>query len=88
MTRKETLDRAAACVLQDRETQYGAPEDTFGRIAQMWSAYLAHSVHPHDVAVMMALLKVARIAGGQAHDDNYVDLAGYAACAAELAARE
>ena len=40
-----------------------------------------------DVAVMMALLKVARIATSPtgATFDNYVDLAGYAACAAELA---
>jgi hypothetical protein len=33
---------------------------------------------------MMALLKVARIATGHGKADNWVDLAGYAACGGEL----
>lgn len=33
---------------------------------------------------MMALLKIARIRTGTATDDSYVDLAGYAACGAEI----
>lgn len=37
-----------------------------------------------DVAMMMALLKIARIRTGTATDDSYVDLAGYAACGAEI----
>jgi hypothetical protein len=36
---------------------------------------------------MMALLKIGRIASGQAKADNYIDLAGYAACAGEIALR-
>ena len=35
----------------------------------------------------MALLKVARIKSGRYKADNYIDLAGYAACAAEIADR-
>jgi hypothetical protein len=34
---------------------------------------------------MMALLKIARIATGEPKADNYVDLAGYAVCAGEIA---
>lgn len=37
---------------------------------------------------LMALLKVARIAGNRPKPDNWVDLAGYAACGAEISARE
>lgn len=37
-----------------------------------------------DVAVMMSLLKIARIATGSS-PDSFVDLAGYAACAGEIA---
>ena len=37
-----------------------------------------------DVAMMLALLKVARIKTG-VKGDSYVDLAGYAACAGEIA---
>lgn len=41
-------------------------------------------ITPKDVAVMMGLLKVARIATGS-NPDSFVDLAGYAACAGEVA---
>lgn len=34
--------------------------------------------------MMMALLKIARIATGQAKSDSFVDLAGYAACGGEI----
>ena len=33
---------------------------------------------------MMILLKVGRIAGGSLSQDNWVDIAGYAACGGEI----
>ena len=36
-----------------------------------------------DVAMMMVLLKIARIAAGGGKADSWIDLAGYAACGAE-----
>jgi hypothetical protein len=33
---------------------------------------------------MLALLKIARIASGHAKEDNWIDLAGYAACGGEI----
>ena len=39
-----------------------------------------------DVAMMMTLLKVARIRSGTATDDSFVDAAGYIACGGEIAA--
>lgn len=83
MVRKELLDAALRCVCGDRES-YGTPEDNFGRIARLWEDYLQHPILPYDVAAMMALLKIARIASGMPKADNWVDLAGYAACGAEL----
>lgn len=85
MTRKECLDMAAQCVLQDRACQYGGMEDNFRVIANFWSVYLGRKVYPADVAMMMSLLKIARIRGNKAHADSFVDLAGYAACGAECA---
>ena len=38
-----------------------------------------------DVSMMMSLLKVARIATGRPKADNFIDLAGYAACGGEIA---
>ena len=37
---------------------------------------------------MLALLKIARIASGRAKEDNWVDLAGYAACGGEIESGE
>ena len=93
MNRKETLVEADKCVNGQREHDYGSPEDNFATIAEMWTSYLRRSgskfnpiiVTAHDVTVMMALLKIARIASGQVKDDNYVDGCGYLACAAEIA---
>lgn len=83
--RAEILDTAKRIVTGDREQQYGSPEDNFTTIAGFWTTYLRHDITADDVAMMMVLLKVARIQSGQVKADNYVDLAGYAACAAEIA---
>jgi len=94
LTRAAVLEKARAC--GEREEDYGSPEDSFGCIAELWETYLrAACVSPDaivtvtaaDVAMLMALLKIARVGtscvGGTA--DSFVDLAGYAACGAECA---
>lgn len=85
MTRAETLDKAKQCVCGQRENEYGSPEDNFLTIAKLWSAYKNVNFSAIDVAMMMALLKIARIRTGTATEDSFVDLAGYAACGAEIA---
>lgn len=84
MTRKEILDAAAQCVTKDRQAQYGAPEDNFAGIAKLWTAYKDVEFTAHDVGMLLALVKIGRIKSGQAKADNYIDLAGYAACAGEI----
>lgn len=86
MTRAETLDTAKKCVCGQREADYGSPENNFKTIADLWSAYKKVEFTPVDVTMMMALLKIARIVGGSATEDSFVDLAGYAACGAEISA--
>lgn len=86
MKRAEILSEANKCVTTDRETQYGAPEYNFQLIAKLWNVYMGTNMfNAHDVGMMMALLKVARIMSGQIKEDNYIDLAGYIACAGEIA---
>lgn len=87
MNRLDTLKAAAECVCGSREEDYGSPEDNFGVIAALWTAYTGTDITPKDVAMMMALLKIARAKAGS-KPDTYVDLAGYAACGAEISARE
>ena len=86
MTRKDCLDAAAKAALTDRAREYGSPEDCFGLIATLWSRYTGCDISTADVAVMMILLKIARIEGNPRHADSWVDIAGYASCGAEGAA--
>lgn len=91
LTRADILHAAEKCVCGQREQDYGTPEDNFKAIAELWEAYLNKActrgvnvrVEAKDVAVMMALLKIARIAAGGGKADSWIDLAGYAACGAE-----
>lgn len=85
MKREEVLKQAEICVCGKRQQDYGNPEDNFGLIADLWSAYSGQKYTSVDVAMMMALLKMARIKSGTGTDDSFVDLAGYAACAGEIA---
>ncbi|MBR1728200.1 MAG: hypothetical protein IJ728_01550 [Selenomonadaceae bacterium] len=68
---------------REKEKDYGTSENNFKTIAHLWNIYL-ESAHPDaiidhinakDVAMMMALLKIARIASGN-NPDSFVDLAG------------
>jgi hypothetical protein len=80
------LDKAAETVY-DRPDTHGKPEDSFRKIAGMWNAYLGFPsplLDGSDVANMMILLKVARNAEGHYHEDNWVDIAGYAENGARL----
>ena len=78
--RAEVLLGAEALVNGDRNVQYGDPRADFKRTAAMWGAYLGVEVAPHDVAALMALLKVSRIRWSPQKQDSWTDLAGYAAC--------
>lgn len=83
--RAAILQEALTAVTKDRAATHGKPEDTFGLLAGLWSAYLGVPVSATDTALMLGLLKIARAKGNPGHADNFVDLAGYAACAGELA---
>lgn len=75
-------------VVGERSQSYDGPEQSFSRIAELWSAYLSHSnfykheeyLRPEDVALMMVLLKVCRVMNniGPETMDSVVDIAGYA----------
>lgn len=84
-----TLKAAHVAVTGDRNASYGNPLDDFTTQAQMFSAYLTRTnnrrvdVTPSDIAALMILVKVARQAH-RAKPDNWTDVAGYAACGAEV----
>lgn len=87
--RAGVLDEARQLTSKDRNSTYGEPEDNFGEIAASWRAYLKGKKIKHldasDVALMMVLMKVARLKHNPGHRDSWVDAAGYAACGAQCA---
>lgn len=91
MTRTELLNEAIERVTRGTR-EYGRVEDNFGLIAELWNGYLRavsrESLEGVDVAAMMILLKLARSVTGGQKADTWLDIAGYAACAAELGVRE
>ena len=89
-TRNRVLSEAEKCVCGHREQDYGTPEDSFEMIGKLWTVYLdyATKIDAHDVAAMMALLKIARISENPQHMDSWVDLAGYASCGGEIAGED
>jgi hypothetical protein len=84
--RTSLLQEAESLVNGARDQQYGDPNDDFRKTALMWNVYInairkeRPHLLPHDVAVLMMLLKISRIAWSPDKRDNWADLAGYAAC--------
>ena len=93
-TRQRVLSEAERCVCGEREQDYGTPEDSFQKIAALWTAYMSNNsivdtvFSASDVAVMLALLKIARISENPQHMDSWVDGCGYFACGGEIAGKE
>jgi hypothetical protein len=82
-TAREYLERATKIVQGQRQFDYGNKYENHENIAKLWSAYLGYEVSPHDVAICMLLVKVARLKHRKT-EDCYVDMAGYAAIAGEI----
>lgn len=88
------LEEALRIVTGPRQELYGKPSQNFIDTAKLLNAYLSpkiaavvgsegdeyNVVAPHDVAVIILLLKVARIVTSPGHKDHWVDIAGYSAC--------
>jgi len=73
---------ADSLVTQDRQAIYGSPGLNFQRTANLWEAYFLSKgfnveVNPGDVAILMMLLKVARLIQTPGHRDSVMDVAGY-----------
>ena len=89
--KKTELLEVVRDIVAEREQQHGSPKEVFETIAIFWSDYLyrAHGCEVDlsgmDVALMMAQFKIARVIANPGKAlDSLMDIAGYAACAAEL----
>jgi len=93
----DSLMEAHKTIIGDRQDSYGAPENSFQLIAEYWNVYIEQLqsiraggfsagalLDAKDVAHMMLLLKTARCSGQAPCRDNYIDIQGYAAIAADV----
>lgn len=76
--------------LRERQRTHGHPVMSHNNIAAYWNAYLGNRGDPDEaleaweVALMMALLKIARTQSGEFNRDDLIDLCGYSALALRI----
>lgn len=94
--RGDILEEAKVLTEGDRNETYGDPEDNMCVFSGLVYAYITgrmassfglSRLESFDGAVIAGLLKISRIAANPLHEDNYVDLAAYAAIAGECVKR-
>jgi hypothetical protein len=91
MNAAEIAAKASDLVGGDRAKQHGDKTENFNSIAAIWSGTLtaagitlSRPLDGHDVCNLMEAMKIARRYTGQFNIDDYIDGAGYSACAGEI----
>jgi hypothetical protein len=87
------LVHTAELVGGERAKDYGDKVENHTRIALLWNFWLTNQgmksdINAYDVAMMMLLLKVARLTNSPGHTDSHVDIAGYASILEEISSKE
>lgn len=88
MTKPSILARAQEIVDGPRRKSYGHPLPNHQAIANLWNAFLKNKAQfypgepltAQDAALMMTLLKLARLQFEPGHEDSLLDGIGYLAC--------
>jgi hypothetical protein len=95
MKASEIASRAASLISGDRNSTHGDIVQTHAGIAEIWNAILTAAgkapdtpLDAHDVALLMAGMKIARAYNGAYNEDDYTDAVGYMAIAGEIRARK
>ena len=81
---EDFLREAMVCTAESRNKQHGDKARNHANIAKLWSWYLKTEVTAYDVAMCMALLKIARTKSGSLNKDDLIDGAAYLAIAGEM----
>jgi hypothetical protein len=92
MTPAEMLLAVAQQTIRQRRSTYGPPGDHFAKtvaaVNAIFSAKLREPLTAGDWAQIMIIDKLARHQGSSKSHDTPIDLAGYAACLAEVESDE
>jgi hypothetical protein len=80
---KQVLNEAEG-LISERGQDYGGIEDNFSNIAIIFTAMTGKQFTAHDVAMVLAAVKIARMRQSPGKADNYLDAINYVAFAHEL----
>ncbi len=72
----------------DNDIQFQQDADKFAKFAAQRLGYPLTEIEPMDVAVCMALVKLARTMESKSNYDNYLDAVSYWAIAGSMAVRD
>lgn len=78
---------AADLVNNDRNAVYGDAEQNFTETGALWAVVFGHEVTAEQVAICMALVKVARLIKTPNHADSWTDGVGYLALGGGIASK-
>jgi len=87
MKSRDLLKETIKVITGPRAKDYGDKYNNHVNISKLWSSYLGYQISPHDVAICMALVKIARLKHRRTKD-CYIDIAGYAAIGAEIESKK
>jgi len=79
----DLLKTAKNLVKGARRDEYGPIQESFERVATVWSGLLGHTVTAQQVALMMIGFKLCREVNKH-KEDNLVDVVGYVLCLEEV----
>jgi hypothetical protein len=82
----DVLTRCAE-LIQERGRTHGDYAENMATIAALWSAFLGIKILPHQVPIMLGLVKAARMRRDGTADfnlDNYEDFVAYGAIATAI----
>ena len=78
----------AADTITERGLTHGHYDLTMLRTSKLWSDFLEREIDPADVAICMALVKLARLMETRTVSDSWLDAVAYFAIAGELAVKD
>lgn len=101
MNAHEMLEHTISLVGGQRAKDYGDKTLNHERIARLWDMWLEETrasngspelvpdgkISAYDVAMMMLMVKIARLMHSPGHADSHVDIAGYASILEEISCR-
>ena len=84
---KDILTNANDTII-NRGSTHGHYDHTMLRTAKLWEAYFERPIEPMDIAICMALVKLARTMETKSNPDNFLDAVSYWAIAGSLAVKD